>query len=447
MDIINKIIAAGIVGAGGAGFPTHVKLQGKVEYLIINAAECEPLLQSDQYIMRTCAEKVIKGIEYVSKVIDPDKIIIGTKNKYKKEIEELKKEIKALNSNIKIYESKSFYPLGDEQILAQIITGRSVPPGGIPLDINAVVLNVTTVAQIADAVGTDNPVIKKIVTVLGEVKNPGLINVPVGISVEECIKECGGSNLSNYCIVLGGPMMGNVIDDVDASGNYIKKTDGAIIVLPKDHFIIRRKRSDIRYIIRQAKTCCIQCRYCTDMCPRYLIGHPIEPHLIMRNVDKTYFSQDILRESLICCECGICEIYACPMGLSPRMVNAYLKDKFSKEGVKYNKQIGKVECKRDIEGRRIPTDRLISKLMLTKYKKFNQELITEVFTDNVKILLRQHIGAPVNPIVKIGEKVTSGQLIGEINGLGANIHSSINGNVIEITDEYIEISGRRQKNG
>jgi Na+-translocating ferredoxin:NAD+ oxidoreductase RnfC subunit len=442
MDIINKIIDAGIVGAGGAGFPTHEKLKGKVEYFIINAAECEPLLQSDQYIMRTAADKVIKGIEYVSKIITPKNIIIGTKSKYKQEIIELKKSIENSSLNINIYESRSFYPLGDEQVMAQIITGNSVPAGGIPLDINTVVLNVTTVAQIADAVDFNTAVTNKVITVLGEVKSPGLINVPIGISLEKCIEAVGGSNIDKYCVIVGGPMMGKVIDSNETANNYIKKTDGALIILAKDHYIIRRKKADLKNIIRQAQTCCIQCRYCTDMCPRYLIGHTLKPHLIMRNVDKKIFSENILKEALACCECGVCEIYACPMGLSPRMVNAYLKEKFAKEGVRYTKQTGTVKCKNDIEGRRIPTDRLIARLMLSKYKTFDKNKIITVPSSKVKIQLQQHIGRPAKPTVKIGDIVTKGQLIGEINGLCANIHTSINGKITAVTDKYIEIAGK-----
>jgi RnfABCDGE-type electron transport complex C subunit len=439
MSLIQKIIDSGIVGAGGAGFPTHEKLKGKVEYLIINAAECEPLLQSDQYIMREKADAVIKGIGYVLDVIKADKVVIGLKGKYKKEIEALKKAIKKSKIRIELFESKSFYPYGDEHIMVEMIVKRSVPPGGIPLDVGCVTLNITTVSQIAEAVDSNKPVIEKIITVTGEINNPMLMSVPIGISIKECLDACGGVKHDDFHVVIGGPMMGKVINSDEIESAYITKTDGALIVLPQNHYLVRRQNVDVHRIIRQAHTACIQCRFCTDLCPRYLIGHNLQPHLIMRNVGRLSVNQDVLKEALICSECGICEMYACPMGLSPRMVNIHVKEIFKNKEERYTKQTGDIESKREINGRRIPTERLIARLNLSKYKKYSFNKARNIETKTVVIYLQQHIGVPSVPIVKVGDLVRKGDLIAARKGLGANIHASIDGKVTEVCKKYIKL--------
>jgi RnfABCDGE-type electron transport complex C subunit len=439
MSLIQKIIDSGIVGAGGAGFPTHEKLKGKVEYLIINAAECEPLLQSDQYIMREKADAVIRGIEYVLDVIKAEKVVIGLKGKYKKEIEALKKAIKKSKICIELFESKSFYPYGDEHIMVEMIVKRSVPAGGIPLDVGCVTLNVTTVSQIAEAVDLNRPVIEKIITVTGEINNPSLINVPIGISIKECLDACGGVKHDDFHVVIGGPMMGKIINSDKIESAYITKTDGALIVLPQNHYLVRRQNADVHRIIRQAHTACIQCRFCTDLCPRYLIGHNLQPHLIMRNVGRLSVNQDVLKEALICSECGICEMYACPMGLSPRMVNVHVKEIFKNKEERYTKQTGCIEVKKDITGRRIPTERLIARLNLSKYKKYSFNKARNIETKTVVIYLQQHIGTPSVPVVKVGDLVRKGALIAARKGLGANIHASIDGKVTEICKKYIKL--------
>ena len=439
MSVIQKIIDAGIVGAGGAGFPTHVKLQGEVEYLIINAAECEPLLQSDQYVMREKADVVIKGIEHVLGVIMAKKAVIGLKDKYKREIEALKKAIRKSKANIELFESKSFYPYGDEQVMVEMIAKRSIPAGGIPLDVGCVTLNVTTVSQIAEAVDANKPVIEKTIAVTGEIKKPMLVDVPIGISIKECLDACGGANNSEYHVVIGGPMMGKIINSTEIETTYITKTDGALIVLPQNHYLVRRKNADVQRIIKQAQTACIQCRFCTDMCPRYLIGHNLQPHLIMRNVGRPMPNQEIMKEALTCSECGVCEMYVCPMGLSPRMVNIHVKSICRDKGIKYTKQTGSVEAKRDINGRRIPTERLIARLNLSKYKKYNFDKAVDVKTKTAVIALQQHIGAPSVPVVKIGDAIKKGSLIATVKGLGANIHASIEGEVTEVNEKYIKL--------
>ncbi|WP_432663250.1 4Fe-4S dicluster domain-containing protein [Wukongibacter baidiensis] len=435
MDLIEKIFDAGVVGAGGAGFPTHIKLNCSVEYLIINGAECEPLLETDKYLMRTNSFKMVKAMEEVGKNIQAKRLIIGLKAKYKDEIKELRKTIAELNSNVELFLLDNFYPAGDEQVLVYEITKRSIPAGGIPLDVGVVVSNVGTMVNTFEALN-GNPVIEKYVTVIGEVNTPCILKVPIGISVGKCIEAAGGSLLNDYAVILGGPMMGRLIYKEEIHKEFITKTIGALILIPRDHYIVDRKELPIKHIINRAKTTCIQCSMCTDMCPRYLIGHKLRPHRIMRSIGMSEGNEKILMEALICCECGICELYACPMGLSPKTMNVYVKNKLRNEGIRYKKEQRQTIANEMREYRRIPVDRLISRLGLRKYKGIDIAGPFEVNVPCVHVSLRQHIGKPAKPIVSVGDRVSKGEIIGKvkIDELGANIHSSIDGKVCEVSD-------------
>lgn len=445
MNLIQKIFNAGVVGAGGAGFPTHIKLKSKVEYLIINAAECEPLLETDKFLMRTYSVEIIKAMEEVGKHIEADKLIIGLKAKYKEEIKQLRTAINELGSKVELFELDNFYPAGDEQILVYEVTKRCIPAGGIPLDVGVVVSNVGTIVNIFDAM-SEKPVIDKYVSIIGEVNNPCIIKVPIGTGIDKCITAVGGSKLKEFSIIMGGPMMGRVISNEQIGEEVVTKTLGALIIVPRDHYMVKRKETPMKHIINRAKTSCIQCSMCTDLCPRNLIGHKLRPHKIMRCIGLSENNPEVLKEALICCECGICELYACPMGLSPRTINTYLKNEFRKNGIKYEKQQGQVTAKEMREYRKIPVQRLISRLDLTQYQQRSIEGPFETETAQVRIPLSQHIGKPASPIVSVGEKVCRGQLIGQIQfeEFGANIHASIDGKVCEVSDAVVIKSDKNE---
>ena len=439
MDLLEQIYKAGVVGAGGAGFPAHIKLKCNVEYLLVNAAECEPLIETDKYIMRHNAEEIIEALGLMAPLVGADKVIIAIKGKYEKEIESLKKAIQKSNSKVELFYLKSIYPAGDEQVIVYEVTGRVIPPAGIPLNVGAVVSNVATVLNIHDAM-KGNSVTDKIVTVTGEVGNPSLISVPIGTPVLKCIEAAGGSKIKDYCVIMGGPMMGKILSSDEVSNRSITKTDGGIIVLPDDHYIKAKKSIPIQHIINQTKSACIQCSYCTQMCPRYLLGHPLRPHKIMRAISMSQdFSQEVFKEALICSECGICEMYACPMGISPRQINIMVKNKLRQKGVKFVAE-EKAIPNEERDGRQIPVSRLVQRLNLSKYSgiKF-EDKATVVATSKVYIPLKQHIGKPAIAVVSVGDEVTKGQLIGEVQllDMGANIHASINGKITNVSEHIV----------
>lgn len=438
MDLLEKIREAGIIGAGGAGFPTHVKLNCKVEYFIVNGLECEPLLQSDKFMMRNYSDEIVQATEEIGKAIGAQHIVIGLKEEYEEEVKALKNSILKFNSQVKLHLSRAFYPAGDEQILVYEVTGKTIPPGGIPLNVGTVVSNSGTVLNVFDAM-QDRAVTYKFVTVIGEVNRPSIIKVPIGTSVNECLEKCGGASIKDYITIMGGPMMGKRVPKEEVVDRVITKTDGGIIVIPKEHYLAQKEKMTIEHIKNQAKSACIQCHFCTDMCPRNLIGHPLNPHKIMRNIAFEQLDNEETKQALICCECGVCELYACPMGLSPKRINVYLKGKLRNNGVKWQNLSNEFTANVFREYRKIPTERLVARLGLGEYKKQRLQEGEEINPVEVKIPLRQGIGAGTSPVVKVDDLVEQGQLIGvvEEGKMGANVHASISGVVSEISDSIV----------
>lgn len=447
MNFIETVKEAGIVGAGGAGFPTHIKLNTKAEYFIVNAAECEPLIETDKYLCRTFADELVKGVMLIAKHLEAKKAVIALKGKYKPEIAAIKEAIAKNNADVEIFELRTFYPAGDEQIIVQQVTGKSVPERGIPIEVGAVVDNVGTVIEVYEALANGKKTTDKYLSVVGEVKEPIMLKVPLGTSVRECIQAACPS-ISDYAIILGGPMMGRVVAENDLIDRQIvTKTTGNIIVLSKDHYLIRRSKVSIDRIKHQARSACIQCRMCTDLCPRYQIGHRIKPHLVMRNIWRENFIESTeefekcFGDAANCCDCGLCEMFSCPMGLSPRKVNGYMKGKLREKGINVEKN-AKPAAREAVDISKVPTDRLISRLNLGQYNGLHAHDCIELNPKEVFIPFSQHIGKPAKAIKTIGEKVFAGDVVAAADdtGLSANIHASLSGTVIDVTSLGIRLS-------
>ena len=343
MSFVETIKEAGIVGAGGAGFPTYVKLNAKAEYFIINAAECEPLIETDKYLCRTFPERIIRTAVLVAEHLEAAHCVIATKAKYKREIAALQQEIDRQNAKVEIFGMRTFYPAGDEQVIVQEVTGRSVPERGLPLDVGCVVDNVGTVLSIADALER-KPVSEKYLSVTGAVSHTGMYHVPLGTPITQ-ILESAKLTEREYAVILGGPMMGKMLKtEEEIKKACVTKTTGNLLVLPKDHYLVKRSELPRERMIRQAAAACIQCRMCTDMCPRFMLGHEIRPNVVMRNLwresmltDATEF-EAAFGSAVNCCSCGVCEMFACPMGFpqkDERICQGSVKGKGNQSGKKY----------------------------------------------------------------------------------------------------------------
>ena len=439
-EFSRSLRTAGVVGAGGAGFPSYVKAQGKAEYALVNAAECEPLLKKDQKLLEYFPERVFDGLELLMRAVGASKGVLGIKKKHEEIIPRLK-EIAKSRKNISILEMGDYYPAGDEQCLVYEATGRIVPPGGIPLEVGCVVANVETLYNASYA---PRPVTETFVTVNGAVKKPATFRVPVGITWRECVELCGGFTVKDPAYIDGGPMMGKVQTDFDLP---LVKASGGIIVLPKDHPLIVKKAQSRPVFTRVGRSACDQCSYCTEFCPRYLLGHNVQPHRVMRTMLFAGGPEHKLHSQygLLCCECSLCSLYSCPEGLHPREACVSAKSDLREQKVGFkNSQLNtgkKPEVHPVRDFRKVPVSKLVRRLGLDDYNKPAPWNDASYAPASVKILMSQHIGAPCVPAVKEGQRVEKGAVVGDLpaDKLGCPVHASISGTVRKVNEKYVEI--------
>ena len=439
MELIQQIRDAGIIGAGGAGFPTHAKLASQAEFILMNGAECEPLLRVDQQLMDVYADEIIQGFVLAGRAIAAKQAIIGIKKKHGAVIRKLRERIQALNLSdyVTVGELPDIYPAGDEQVLVYELTGRVVPETGIPIMVGCVVVNSETALNIYKA-SKGQAVTEKFITVAGDVPRRLTVKVPVGTPIIDVLKLSGIEDFSNYAVIDGGPMMGPVMANLNG---YVTKKNKGFVILPKDHFLIRKKSVSPEQAKRVNKATCEQCRMCTDLCPRFLLGHNMQPHKMM--MAQNYQFGDVENQSLaqLCCQCNLCELFSCPAGLHPKMANLYFKGLLAEKGVRYQPQKSTYEARAVRKYRLVPSKRLIARLGLSAFDVAAPLCDETVVPQTVRIYTRQHVGAPAMPCVSVGEHVVKGQLIGKIpaDALGAAIHSSIDGTVSDVTQDYIEV--------
>jgi Na+-translocating ferredoxin:NAD+ oxidoreductase RnfC subunit len=428
-EAIGRIEELGIVGAGGGGFPTAVKLKTQVSTVIANAAECEPLLHKDKELLLHHSEPFLRGLLTVMAITGAGDGVIGIKEKYHDIIAMLES---VAPEGVRIVVLPDVYPAGDEFILVHLVTGRVIPPGGLPKDVDAVVANVETLMNI----GLDQPVTHKYLTVAGAVPRPMTVRVPIGISIGEVIEAVGGPTVADFGILLGGVMMAKPAASLDVP---VTKTTGGIVVLPASHNLLRRHKAPWMHVQRIGRSACDQCRFCTEFCPRFLLGHPIEPHRAMQSLGFASGLDRMVAGTLYCCECNLCTMFACPEDLDPRTVCVEAKPRARERGLVFKGSPESVIPHPMAEFRRVPMRRLIARLGLSEFSNTGP-LVDHVFTPRrVNILLKQHAGAPAIPCVRTGDRVRAGGLLAkpQPGKLGAPVHASIEGRVTIEQDSIV----------
>ncbi len=432
MELAKIVCDAGILGAGGAGFPTHVKINCKAEYVLANGAECEPLLRVDQQVMQYYAADVVRGIRAVKEFTGAKHAVICLKEHYHEAVKALKAALKDAD-DVELHLLDAYYPAGDEQQIVYEVTGRVVPTGGLPLDVGAVVCNVSTLVNIANAMD-GKKVIEKYVTVGGAVRHPVTLRVPVGISLQELMDAAGGTT-EECAYIIGGPCMGSVVDTLDIP---VTKTTGGLLAIPKKHPLLRTKSPNLD--LRMIMAVCCQCSMCTQMCPRNALGLNVQPHKAMRSIANGIDLMGDFNGIFSCCNCGLCTYYACNFGLKPSQVMQTLKSAIASKGTRARKEVFG-EADGGLENKKVPVSRLIARLGVSEYDVPAPLVDKPMTTDRVRIALRMGVGAPSVPKVAVGDKVRKNQLVADIaeKKLGVKMHASISGTVTEITDEYIEI--------
>jgi len=295
--ILARIRAGGLVGMGGAGFPTHVKLKANpekpVDALLVNGSECEPYLTADYRLMIEAAPPIITGCLLAARAAGAERIVVSIEDNKPEALARMREA--AAGTGIEIVATTTKYPMGGEKQLIIATLGRTVPTGGLPLDCGVVVVNVGTVAAIARAVLREKPLTHRIVTVSGRgVQRPCNLLAPVGISHGALIEAAGGLTAQAVRVISGGPMMGFAINDLDTP--ITKGTSGITVLIGED-------------VVAAEETACVRCGRCVDVCPLHLV--PTRLALASRNKDW-----DMARRYHLtaCMECGCCG-FVCPASI------------------------------------------------------------------------------------------------------------------------------------
>jgi len=314
-EIIDIVKEAGITGMGGAGFPTHVKLSGavgKADTIILNGAECEPYITADHRLMLERGEAVIGGARFIMKALGLKEATIGIEGNKLDAVEHLKSLLPNGDTSIHVETLKTRYPQGAEKQLIQRVTGREVPPGGLPADVGCTVFNVATAAAIYDAVTEGKPLTHRNVTITGgAIERPMNVNAPIGTPVEHLIKMAGGFKTQPQRLLMGGPMMGNPQYDLTAP---MFKGTNCILAL-----------TDTEAAIQDTEQTCLRCGRCVNACPMHLM--PLYMHMY---AEKRAWHELEGYNIMDCMECGSCN-YICPARI--HLVQSFRMAKFEIRGL------------------------------------------------------------------------------------------------------------------
>lgn len=433
------IYDAGIVGAGGAGFPTHKKLSPEIKQIVINAAECEPLMMVDHHIFRKHLRAVVSIINMMLDATGAEEAIMGIKGKNMHLLDpEIVKEMEG--TRVKIKEIPDIYPAGDEVVLVYETTGKIIPEGAIPIMVGVMVINTETLYNIKKAIVDKEPVIDKYVTLAGDVPADITVKVPVGMKIKELFEAVGYGDLKGKAVINGGPMMGKL---VDIENDVVTKTTKGLLVFPENHSIIQRKKAPLSMTLKRASAACCNCTMCTDMCPRYLLGHSIQVHKVLHVATHANLndSESFLQSSL-CCGCGVCTVMACQQMIDPQAVSMGAKAALAKAGYRRTGGLAPEKPRRERSLRLVPSEKLIDRLGIRQYvKETVKRKYMDFYPNEVNIPLSQHVGKPADPIVKVGDVVKRGDVIARTSAdaLGTTMHASIDGKIKRIDNKFIVI--------
>jgi len=433
MTLADQVKQAGVVGAGGGGFPAHVKLAAKADTVIANGAECEPLLHKDAAVMEQDAALLVKGMQLAMEAVGAKDGIIGIKAKKKHAVEAVTAACKG--TPVRIHLLGDYYPAGDEYDLVYEVTGRLIPPGGIPIQVGAVVNNVETLVNIA-AAAEGKPVTHKILTIAGAVRSPVTLRVPLGTTYRDCVEAAGGLTTDDPVLAVGGLMMGQNTDDLDTP---VTKTATGVVILPRNHHTMERKLKPGNAQAKIGKSACDQCRYCTEYCPRYLLGYAVEPHQVMRSLAFTATGAEYWNQwASLCCSCGLCTLYACPEELFPKEACDDSKAEMRRANLKWTGPMDiKPHAMRD--GRHVPIKTLTKTLHVQQYDLPAPWWTGSLEPNRLVLPLKQSAGSACLAKVRVGDRVGAGQLIGEpaAKALGSNLHAPVAGRIAEVDHQRI----------
>ncbi len=425
MELKRLMKDAGIIGAGGAGFPSYAKLAEGADTLLVNGAECEPLLYTDYIILKRELSMVLSGIKAVLEGTGISRAVLAIKEHTAKRLSF--KDGEKLDTGITVKVLPDVYPLGDEVALIYEVLGRLLKPASLPITVGVIVYNVETMYNLGRALRYSEPVTMKWLTVGGDIEKPVVVRVPIGTPIEEIFERLGIEVDEDHSVIDGGPSMGKLINHIRAS---VTKTTKGILVLPNNTQAVANKLMNERMAVARAETACCQCTRCTDMCPRALLGYPLEPHKMVRTAMQVAEAMpQMVISATLCCGCGICESIACSQGISPKAVINNYKTVLAKNGMRFFSTRSR-EVTAEREYRKIPSERWTSALGVARFDRLPGYIGEICDVERVSVPLTKHIGAPSIPTVRDGDRVKRGDIIAAAaDGLSIPQHASIDGRV------------------
>ena len=428
----------GVVGAGGAGFPSYCKLAEGADTLIINAVECEPLLYTSYTILQNRIRDIVIGMRAVMEYAKIPRGLIGVKDYRAAKLGY--SDGQELAPGVFIKYIPNVYPMGDEINLIYTATGRVVPPGQLPITRGVIVFNTETIYNIGLVVQFGQPVTKTYLTISGDTPKAYCVKVPVGMKISEVLKIMNVTVPDTHVVIDGGPSMGTI---VNLATDVVKKPCSGLLILPKTIPAVRNKLRTMEENFRRAASVCCQCSRCTDMCPRHLLGYPLEPHKMVRaTLSTAQADPELIKTATMCCSCDICSTLACCQEISPMQVIKEFKGILAKNRIKYvanpNEQFTPSP---DRESRMVSAGKWKEMLGVAKYDKFPPIYVEEKLkASQVEVPMSQHIGAPAVPIVKVGDVVEENQMIAQAaEGLSVPHYAPISGKVTYVDAKTIVI--------
>ena len=435
IDIKTIMQNGGIVGAGGAGFPSYAKIADNADLLCVNCSECEPLMYTDFMLMREEMTKIIEGAELIMASTNINHAYLAVKVHRAEALGYSDGQVVGKNVTIKYL--PSVYPIGDEIGLIYETTGRLIRAGNLPSTAGVIVLNAETVYNVREMAVGGKPVTEKWVTIAGDVEKKVVVRAPIGMRVSDMFDLFGIKVDENHSVIEGGPSMGSI---VDPNKTVIKKTTKSILIIPNTARCILNKKTAIDDMLRRAASACCGCTRCTDMCPRFQLGYPLEPHKMIRAALNSTATEhpELIATASLCCSCGVCAEVCC-QEISPKDVILNLKGILAKNKIKFVAEED-YPVSSDRQYRMIQSGKWKDMLGVLKFDAIPEYIPVKIDAKRVEILMSQHIGAPSVPAVKVGDEVSTGQLIAEAaKGLSVPQYASISGKVVSVDSSKIVI--------
>ncbi len=423
------VASAGIVGMGGGGFPTHWKLRPDLTHVVVNGAECEPLLDCDYFVLRHHFDEVLEGAEAVAAACGRPAIHIAVKRKNASllPVPETAGRLRFVTVLL-----EDAYPSGDELFVIRAALGQVLPAGVIPAQRGVMVGNVSTFRAISRALRGE-PLTRRYVTVAGAVARPGTFEAPVGVRFGDLVEACGGTAEPDCRLLEGGVLMGALAfpDDV------VRKTTSAVIALPEGHPAVLERVRPLARSVRLAESACCQCALCSEACSRRLLGHDLAPHRIMRLVGSARDYSPYRTSALFNCSgCGLCSLVACPFGISPRRLILEARKNLARPPAPAGE-----DPVPPPEGacHSVPTATVYRRLGLHRYRSAHRFSGEFPLPPALTVPFRQHAGRAAVGVVRVGERVEAGQLLGRPapDGPSAAVHAPAAGLVAAVDEQSV----------